>query len=333
MPAPTPSAGFQPKPIDPPVLGRQFGNPTPSSGAAQFGGAAASSDVFVPATPPPPSKEPARPVKLTPPVVEASTTVVCKNCGSTVPASFKFCGSCGYPTAQSKAPSEPPPQSGTASSPAPARVTGKLVVIQPDGTDGPMIPLNASTIVGRQAGGPFASDGYLSVKHATFRLEGSTCFVRDESSLNGIYFRVEAEVPHELVDGSIFRIGQEIIRFELIKGHPPTAEGVERMGSPNPGYLGRILLVIGRQTTGNAYSVPPEGMHLGRERGDIIFPDDGYVSGLHCRIHAEGGKIFLTDVGSSNGTFLRVRGEMSVPSGTLLLMGHQVCRLTYASKA
>jgi pSer/pThr/pTyr-binding forkhead associated (FHA) protein len=298
----------------------------------QFGGAAASSEVLVPPTPPPPAKEPSRAPKVPPPVVDSNATVVCKNCGSNVPASFKFCGSCGYPTAQSKAPSEPPPQSASASS-APARVSGKLVVIQPDGTDGPTIQLTASTIVGRQAGGPFASDGYLSVKHATFRLEGSTCFVRDESSLNGIYFRVEAEVPHELVDGSIFRIGQEIIRFETIKAQPATAEGVERMGSPNPGYLGRILLVIGRQTTGNAYSVPPEGMHLGRERGDIIFPDDGYVSGLHCRIHAEGGKIFLTDVGSSNGTFLRVRGEMSVPSGTLLLMGHQVCRLTYSAKA
>jgi hypothetical protein len=35
----------------------------------------------------------------------------------------------------------------------------------------------------------------------------------------------------------------------------------------------------------------------------------------------------LTDVGSSNGTFLRVRGTRSLVSGDLLLMGQQLFRL------
>ena len=70
-------------------------------------------------------------------------------------------------------------------------------------------------------------------------------------------------------------------------------------------------------------------MHLGRERGDIIFPEDGYVSGLHCRIHSEGGKVVLTDVGSSNGTFTRVRNERTIKKGSLLLMGQQLFRADY----
>jgi hypothetical protein len=35
----------------------------------------------------------------------------------------------------------------------------------------------------------------------------------------------------------------------------------------------------------------------------------------------------LTDVGSSNGTFLRVRGETTVQNGDLLLLGQQLFRL------
>ena len=108
----------------------------------------------------------------------------------------------------------------------------------------------------------------------------------------------------------MFRIGQEIIRFEELRPSGRGPDGVERFGSPAKGYIGRLALVIGRDTTGNAFPVPERGVHCGRERGDILFPEDGYVSGLHCRIaRANDGRVYLTDVGSSNGTFIRLRTE------------------------
>jgi len=128
----------------------------------------------------------------------------------------------------------------------------------------------------------------------------------------------------------VFRIGQEIVRFEDLKLLGPASDGVERFGSPAKGYIGRLALVIGRDTTGNAFPVPERGVHLGRERGDILFSEDGYVSGLHCRI-AKGtdGKIYLTDVGSSNGTFIRLRSERVVNRGDILLMGQQLFRVDF----
>jgi pSer/pThr/pTyr-binding forkhead associated (FHA) protein len=218
-----------------------------------------------------------------------------------------------------------------AAAPAPAADSGRgsLVLIRPDGTEGDTFPIGDSTTIGRETGALFASDSYLSPTHATFSFSGNDLSVKDEDSLNGLYVRVEADVPMELQNGSIFRIGQEILRFEVIDRQPPDSDGVELMGSPDPGYLGRIRLVIGRETYGNSYCIPPEGLHLGRERGDIIFPDDGYVSGLHCRIHGEGGRIFLTDVGSSNGTFMRVSGTAPVKSGSMVLMGQQLFRVEY----
>jgi hypothetical protein len=46
-------------------------------------------------------------------------------------------------------------------------------------------------------------------------------------------------------------------------------------------------------------------------------------------VHHDGSAIVLTDVGSSNGTFLRIRGERRIASGELLLMGQQLFRLQY----
>jgi predicted component of type VI protein secretion system len=88
-----------------------------------------------------------------------------------------------------------------------------------------------------------------------------------------------------------------------------------------------LALVIGRDTTGNAFPVPQAGVHCGRERGDVLFSEDGYVSGLHCSIApAKDGRVYLTDVGSSNGTFVRLTNEYQLTPGDVLLMGQQLFR-------
>ncbi|RLB47881.1 MAG: phosphopeptide-binding protein [Deltaproteobacteria bacterium] len=333
--APTPPAGFEQD------GGTEVGSPPASEGPGtgqQFGGAAAVPTPGAPA----PAESPAPAPAAAP--ATGGESLTCPKCSNSVPFNFKFCGSCGHPMADVEAAPAAPaaPAADAPAEAAPAAVApaaaaapaaagrGALVLIRPDGTEGESFPISdGSTTIGRTAGGVFEADSYLSPTHATFSFSGDALEVKDEDSLNGIYIRVDADRPNELQNGSIFRIGQEILRFEELDRKPVDADGVELMGSPDPGYLGRIRLMIGRETYGNSYCVPPEGLHLGRERGDIIFPDDGYVSGLHCRIHGEGGKIFLTDAGSSNGTFMRVDGTAPLRSGIMVLMGQQLFRVEY----
>lgn len=255
-------------------------------------------------------------------------TLSCPTCGNAVPFDFKFCGTCGHRMDDAPA-AAPAPKAAPAVAPqSDGAVKGQLVLINPDGTEGDSFPLTNSTSVGRDVGGVFAADAYLSPLHATFSFVGEQLIVRDENSLNGVYVKVDHDSPVKLEPGSIFRIGQEILRFESIASGS-LVNGVETMGSPNPGYIGRLCLVIGREGSGNAFPIPADGMHIGRERGDVVFPEDGYVSGLHCRIHRDGKDVFLTDVGSSNGTFTRVTGQQALRRGELLLMGQQLFRAQY----
>jgi len=181
--------------------------------------------------------------------------------------------------------------------------------------------------VGRDTGTIFAGDSYLSPRHATFTIKGGSITVRDEGSLNGVYVKLTPQEPYHLEPGAVFRIGQEIVRFEALESQPPV-DGVQRFGSPAKDIVGRLALVIGRDTTGNAFPIPKRGLHLGRERGDVLFSEDGYVSGLHCQVApGNDGKVYLTDVGSSNGTFVRVRDNHPVSPGDILLMGQQVFRV------
>ncbi len=286
--------------------------------AVAAGGGVVAPELLPP--PPPPGPRFGGAAAVSSPQLANEADRACMSCGSAVPASFRFCGACGHPMG-SAAPRDAPETRG------PRR--GRLMMIQPDGSEGDGVPLHDVTVVGRDAGYPFESDTYLSPQHAVFSFHGNTLNVEDLTSLNGVYLRIAPDQPFRLIDGTVFRIGQEIIRFELIPAPVPDGHGLEVMGSPNPDYLGRIALVIGRDALGNAYCVPREGLHLGRERGDIIFPDDGYVSGLHCRIHGDKAAVFVTDVGSSNGTFVRVRGQGAVPRGSMILLGQQLFRADF----
>ncbi len=281
--------------------------------------------VGIPHAAPLPQTASVPPVATPAPPAASGPPIICPQCEHPNPANNKFCASCGFKLARpmiSEAPGPMPPA---------APITGGgviLTALRADGTEAGTYQLPGGTItIGRDTGAIFAGDSYLSPRHATFTPRAGKLFVHDETSLNGVYKKLRRDEPIHIRPSDIFRIGQEIIRFEPLTPMQPTGDGVDRLGSPSKGYIGRVALVIGRDATGNAYPVPETGLHLGRERGDVLFPEDGYVSGLHCRLAWTNGQLLLTDLGSSNGTFVRLTGEAEVGNGDILLMGQQLFRI------
>ncbi len=312
--------------------------PSPSASGEVVGSSAHMAAAQPVGAPPPVVVGPqAVPPQLTPNpalVAPVSTASGCPQCGHNNSPTNKFCAACGYnlsAAALQQTPQPPPAQVPI----APPQTTGAvpqvvLTALRADGTEAGtfQVPM-PTTVLGRDIGGIFAGDSYLSPRHATLAARGGRLFVKDELSLNGVYLKLTPHSSVELRSGDVFRIGQEIIRFEGLQTQPPSPDGVERLGSPARGYIGRIALVTGRDTTGNAFPVPEHGLSIGRERGDILFPEDGYVSGLHCQISWENGKAHLTDVGSSNGTFVRLFAEHELRSQDILLMGQQLFRVVF----
>jgi pSer/pThr/pTyr-binding forkhead associated (FHA) protein len=203
-----------------------------------------------------------------------------------------------------------------------------MTLIRPDGTEGDSHELvEGDTSIGRDHGELFESDGYLSPSHAVISVQGDVCRVRDLGSLNGVFVRMMNE--EEIASGQIFRVGQELLRFDQMDAARPLEDGTEIMGSPNPGYWGRVTVIIGEDCDGASYPLASETISIGRERGDITFPDDGYVSGLHAQVSTRDGQFFISDMGSSNGTFMKVSGERELPKGSFVLFGQQLFRIDF----
>ena len=64
---------------------------------------------------------------------------------------------------------------------------------------------------------------------------------------------------------------------------------------------------------------------LGRS-GDSRFPSDAFLSPKHCRLLVEGQQLFIEDLDSLNGTFLRIRGEVPLHPGDCFLAGRELLR-------
>jgi pSer/pThr/pTyr-binding forkhead associated (FHA) protein len=256
----------------------------------------------------------------------------CPSCNSPVPASFLFCGKCGFRMSLSPgaAGATPSPAGGVRTAqmvPAPRR-EGKLVLIRSDGSEaGAHTFFEGTTLIGRGHGDLFDADVFLSPRHAELSFLPDRASIRDLGALNGVFMKMRDE--EEIETGTVFRIGQELLRFDAIPQPQPLPDGTEIMGSPNPGFWGRLTLIIGQDVDGSAFPLFGDGTVLGRERGDIQFPEDLYVSGTHARVSMRGDKFYLADLGSSNGTFIRIRSERPVIPGTMLLMGQQLFKVQF----
>jgi pSer/pThr/pTyr-binding forkhead associated (FHA) protein len=276
----------------------------------------------------PPTLKDQRPQPASPPAQQSAAIAICTACGTSNPRDFVFCGNCGSRINQAV----PQTLDRGAAKPAASAVRtvplGMLYLIRPDGSEGGTHPLaEKENIIGRGLGRVFDNDSYLSPSHVRIVFEEKKALVEDLGSLNGVFVKITE--PEPLGSGDIFRIGQELLRFDNILEPQPLEDGTEIVGSPNPGYWGRVSVIMGPGEDGSAFPMIGEEMALGREAGDILFSDDGYVSGTHAKISLQNGAFFLNDLGSSNGTFLRLIQPRLVPPGTFLLLGQQLFRLDF----
>lgn len=324
-----------PQQVPPPMARNTGGMPNPMGGGMP--GMPPAGPLGGPAMPPPMGPPPGVPgfsPGFAPPAAAAGMKR-CPSCGSDVPPTFRFCGTCGFRMDEGSAPNVMPTGPAGVGAPlatpmaAPQRARLSMTLIRPDGSEGGTHDLRpGENKLGRSFGPVFENDGYLSPVHAMLDIRGQQAVVRDLDSLNGVFVKMTQE--EELQSGQILRIGQELLRFEIIPTPEPTADGTELMGSPNPGFWGKLTVIIGRDVTGAAFPLLGDSVTLGRERGEINFPDDGYVSGLHARISLRDGRVFLADLGSSNGTFIKVNGERAVGHDSFVLLGQQLFRLNFA---
>lgn len=213
-------------------------------------------------------------------------------------------------------------------------VHGCLVVLRPDGSDGDAYPVRIATFdIGRTEGSlTFVDDAFLAPRHARFTWSEEGLRVQSLDLVNGIYLRLRE--PYELQPGDQVLMGKELLRFESVmpeerEPQPLVEHGVRRLGTRSREAWGRLHEVSAAGTTRNLWYLTRSEFVLGREEGDMLFPDDEFMSRRHAALRrgTDGGKARLEDLGSSNGTFVRIRNEHLLAVGDVLRLGDQLLRV------
>lgn len=278
----------------------------------------------------------------------------CPKCSTVVAGNQKFCPSCGHRMPMSAAAFDVetrvgprPSGSGPAAAPmaplkggksgrstmmfggAAATARAKLTLIRGDGEDGVSFTLAGQEHHAGRGECPisFPDDPFLSPTHANFFYRGNALVVRDEDSLNGVYVRISGTV--RLISGATVLIGEQVLTI----GHArqpddvPDAAGTYYSASmPRPASM-EIKQHLRGGALGWVFRLDGENVVLGREGNDINFPEDPFISGRHAEVRSSEGVLTVTDLGSRNGTFVRVNGEQVLKHGDYVFLGQQLLRV------
>jgi pSer/pThr/pTyr-binding forkhead associated (FHA) protein len=166
-------------------------------------------------------------------------------------------------------------------------------------------------------------------------IDDNDLHLEDLYSLNGTFLKLHDEVL--LTPGDSFLMGQQVLRFERfeqsITPKTKSSDGTRYMGSPAPGGSYKILQIGIGNVVQNVYCLPESGAVLGREKGDIIFPHDKFMSSRHAQIYtAEDGQCYLVDLNSSNGTWTKLWEKTQIGGGDYIFMGQQLFRVHVGEK-
>jgi pSer/pThr/pTyr-binding forkhead associated (FHA) protein len=249
-------------------------------------------------------------IQMTPGVsaTQAIAPAQCPICGQVNPPGELYCIECGFLLS-----SEQPVEASAAEGVFPRLrdASGREFLLKA-----------GENLIGRDPSADvLLNDGTVSRRHARILVESNTAYIEDLGSTNGTTLNGQPVPPGQRVPlppQAELRLGSVVLTVELPEGFE-TPLVAEEMAPP-------LAYLVNTADSSQRYPLYARPLKIGRRPGnDIVIPDP-YVSGTHAVIEIVGNEVRITDLGSTNGTFLgEVRLTPNLPTpvepGVVLTLG------------
>jgi pSer/pThr/pTyr-binding forkhead associated (FHA) protein len=152
----------------------------------------------------------------------------------------------------------------------------------------------------------------------------------------GVFLRLRE--LHRLKDGDTIQIGRQTLQFTLhaaeiaipVTASPDRTAVLDRSATTIR-RLASLARLNSKGEETDRYELRALETSFGRSKGTYPFPDDPYLSSTHAQVKLQGGQYFLEDLGSTNGTFARIRKRVLARDGDTLMIGKHLLRIVMAS--
>ncbi len=252
----------------------------------------------------------------------------CGSCGWDNPAGIIFCTNCGKRLAdRSQSGSVPlPTTSGAHPIPAPPPQTQ---------TDSPICArCGAQTVIGlrfcRECGAPLdPGGGHIATATPAQLGHAATAASFAVSSASAATPPVtcwRCHEPRDVLSAFCRHCGAPATETSAATPQP-----MERSAPALPSAQARLVTLLKDGSEGRSIPLTDKDADIGASEGDIVFPDDPYLSPRHARIVCRGGAYTLRDLDSVNGVYVRVREAVELRDRDMVLLGQQVLRFELLS--
>jgi pSer/pThr/pTyr-binding forkhead associated (FHA) protein len=110
---------------------------------------------------------------------------------------------------------------------------------------------------------------------------------------------------------------------------PPAAKTMFFGALQQQPVVPRLVVIKGEGGDGATYHLRGTNTTIGRSSAEITFSEDPFLSPEHAKFTSQNGRLFVQDVGSANGVFLRIKKPTPLDDGAYLLVGEQLLRLAH----
>jgi thioredoxin reductase/ferredoxin len=163
------------------------------------------------------------------------------------------------------------------------------------------------TTLGRNGDIKFPNDDAMADIHAEFVEDRDGCYVEDKGSAQGVFLRPASGRIVDVPPGTVLRAGRQW----LMIGDPRDPSRVTHYDA-----AGRR---IGTHTIAKGQKVI-----VGRQSpGITLAPDDAALSRSHLLILRRADRLSVEDLGSANGTFIKLSERLRLTAGDRLIIGRQ----------
>ena len=182
------------------------------------------------------------------------------------------------------------------------------------------------SIGGAEEDADFSMDPSVRATHASLVNSDGNYVIRDEGADNGVYVRVRSR--QKLALPAKVRVGAQQLHVVAAKDDQPYVwqDGTRLLTSPPRLGTFAVHQILEGGLVGAAALVSDNDVTIGCSGARLDLSHDPAISSSHARIFAEDGAVWLEDLGSTNGTYVRVQGEVALQHGDLLWVGQQLLR-------